>query len=237
MRKQFLFGMVLASLLGTASAATVFSENFQGATVSLGTPQNGPGVITGTSFSLMTGASIDINGAPNSPGNASDAYGRLCSGFFTDSTQKCLDTTGGGGLRGDFQSTNTINFVQGVQYTLTFVLYQWNDNRNGTQPALTSGFGAVNTMLRVRVGTTLFDTIYDSSLCAAACAISTNFTPTADNAGLQNLRFTDNGPGTGFAGAILDDVKITDNTVPEPATFAFVGLGVAALAVVRRKRT
>ena len=81
----------------------------------------------------------------------------------------------------------------------------------------------------------MFDTIYDSSLCASACAITANFTPTAANAGLQRLRFTDNGPGTGFAGAILDDVTI-QSAIPEPATFALVGLGVAALAFARRKR-
>ena len=231
MRKQFLFGMVLASLLGTANAATVFSENFQGAPVAF---QGAAGPITGTLFSLLAG-SIDINGVPNNPGGANDGYGRLCSGFFTDSTQQCLDTMGGGGgPRGDFESTSAINFVVGVQYTLSFVLYQWNADRNGTQPPVSGG---INTMLRVRVGLSgLFDMIYDSSLCAAAaCVITANFTPVAANAGLQRLRFTDNGPGTGFAGAILDDVTI-QSAIPEPATFALVGLGVAALAFARRKR-
>lgn len=219
MRKQFLFGMILASLLGTASAATLFSENFEGATGPLPIFRNTVGVIPGTGFSLVSGT-IDVN----APGAAN--YGGTCA---APASGYCVDTTGSG-TRGVFETTNPFNFLATVQYTLNFALVRWNDTQNGGgQQDATLRVGLYNGNVEV-VGTTY---VVNSGFTNGTQTFV--YTPGVTVNGLR-VRFTDQSGSAAYAGAIVDNVVLSDNTVPEPATFAFVGLGVAALAVARRRR-
>ena len=227
MRKQFLLGMVLASLLGTASGATFINDNLEGFSGTAGT-QSAIGSIAGTAFSLVSGT-IDVNNA--------SFYSVVCR---SPTAITCIDTTGGGnGTRGIFESTSSFNFLAGAQYLLQFALVRWDD----TGIAGGGAAGPQNTAIRVTVGGNggPFDETFQVNPSYTNGVITRYFIPTV-TVNTAKLRFTDlgvvavgnNTASTSYAGAIVDGVFLAD--VPEPATFALVGLGVAALAVARRKR-
>lgn len=229
MRKQFLLIVGMACTLGMASGATFINENFEGATSSFGTPQTTAGVIAGSAFSLISG-SIDING----PGTASNAYGQLCR---APASSKCIDTTGGGQRsRGVFESTSGFTFLMNVQYALSFSLVRWDD----TDASNPGAAGLQDTKIQVTLGGIggLVDNSYTTDSTWINKTVTVFFIPSSTLVGAK-LRFTDLGVAnsTSYAGAIVDNVNLGDtSSIPEPATFAFVGLGVAALAATRRKR-
>jgi len=220
MRKQFLFGMILASVLGTASGATFINENFEAFSGTAGI-QTSAGLIPGTQFTLVSGT-IDVNNATS--------YPVLCR---APAAITCIDTTGGGATpRGIFESASSFNFLANVQYALSFALVRWDDT------GINGSAGPQTTALRVTVGGNngLFDQTFITDATYTNGIITRYFTPSVNT--LAKLRFTDLGVSnvsTSYAGAIVDGVSLGDAaSVPEPATFAFVGLGIAALAGVRR---
>ena len=120
MRKLVLSSIILMAV-STLNAASVFSENFEGATIG---NYVSPNALTGSQFSLTAG-SADING----PGAGN--YGWLCDG----DVGRCLDTTGGGaGGRGTLE-TALISFSVPGLYQLRLNISRWDESdQSSTDP-------------------------------------------------------------------------------------------------------
>jgi hypothetical protein len=115
-------GLALILMAWPVAAATIFSENFNGATVGQKT-----GIITGTGFTVGSG-NVDVVG----PG-----FGAfLCVGA---STVNCVDLNGS--TNGSISSSSTIAFAAG-DYVLSFVL---NGSQIGPTTSTTVSLGSLFT--------------------------------------------------------------------------------------------
>src|SRR5690349_15565458 len=119
MMKALGFFVLTLSLSIGAQAGVIFSENFE--TAVTGTYSTAGGVITGTTFSLVSG-SIDIVGGAS--------YGWLCA---APASSICLDTTGSTASfpgRGVVGTTSLLSLSAGTD-VLSFSLVRWNDTQLG----------------------------------------------------------------------------------------------------------
>lgn len=218
--RTFSYLALAFSVSQLAHAGAILQEDFESAAIGFyGTAGS---VITGTAFSLVSG-SIDINGA--GPGN----YGWLC---VSTAVGQCVDTTGSTGSvpgRGVFQTTNALNLDPGV-YTLSFSLVHWNDTQ--------SGGGPQDASILVSLGW-----LYSELFTVDGTWVNQQVvrTITVGSSTSANLQFADQGGTAGYAGAIVDNVSLSssaDNvsSVPEPATYGLIGMGLMALGIVQRSR-
>jgi hypothetical protein len=212
MKRTLVQAIAVVSLTLGLQAAPILQENFQGASGS--GIQTSAGVIPGTIFSLISG-SIDINTGAD--------YGWLC---VAPASGICVDTTGSTATqpgRGVFETTNAINLSPG-SYLLSFSLVRWNDTQNGgglQDASITVTLGSLYNETFNVDGTWTNQTINRIINVASGTSVY--------------LRFTDNSGSAPYAGAIVDNVLL--DAVPEPATYGMIGLGLSALALVRRKRS
>jgi hypothetical protein len=245
MRMKLISGLVVAVALGAAAHATEFVTNGGFETVSGASgsfeydplqPSTDHGVVTGWSTSPGTGYNILFNTATaltvqplnrfSSSGQSQDlsAEPTNTGSFGIGNNFMALD--GDSGVRGAFNQT--INgLTAGQTYLLTFdwASVQLADRAGTTQEFLTVSLGGEshNTL-------TLTEATDVASLWNA---VSMTFTATGPS---EVLSFLSVGSPDGLPPmALLDNVSLT-NTVPEPATWGLMLVGVAAVGASLRLR-
>lgn len=140
---------------------------------------------------------------------------------------ECIDMDGSTHTLG--QLTYTFTYTAGVQYSLSF----WAaPGGRGTDEAMDVNFAGVTT------------TVNTSSISGGVAVtdwvnVLLTFTPVTSGSG--TIVFTQLGnswetPSSDNIGMLLDDVLLTDNTVPEPGTLALVAGGLALAGLLRRRR-
>ncbi|MCA1246590.1 PEP-CTERM sorting domain-containing protein [Massilia sp. MS-15] len=133
---------------------------------------------------------------------------------------RCIDLDGSSGNAGVL--SRTFALLGGVEYVLSFDLA--GNRRSGIDDVLVS-FGSASRF---------FDDLASNS---PYTGYTLNFTPDSD--GMYSISFANAGGDN--VGALLENVVITaldgnQGEVPEPASVALAGLGLAALYLTRRKR-
>jgi hypothetical protein len=127
-----------------------------------------------------------------------------------------LDGTNPGGATAAGIS-QTVSLTSGSQYLLTF---SYTDNYQAlTSPSATVSVGSLSTTISSPTGNNPFTTV------------SYVFTATSAS---QVLSFLSKDASTDQSGIIIANVSI--NTVPEPASCAMLGLGIAAVGAFARAR-
>jgi len=215
--KHVKFLLLFLAVVLAAPAASIFSENFDGATPGY---DGALGIIAGTQFSVVSG-SIDVNG----PGNGTTIaayYPVLC---VAPTSGNCIDTTGGVAGRGTISTTNQILFSATGEYILSFDLAGWNDgvytDATATVQVDLGSLIVANTFTRDGGGNPYL-------------AVEIPFLVTVPNTS-ATLTFKDLSGNYSFAGAILDNISIDDPApVPEPASILLFGAG--ALLILAKKR-
>jgi len=158
-------------------------------------------------FSTIGGTNVDIVGGA--------LYGSLC---VAPESGNCIDLDGSGGLsQGILRSNTAFTLQPGVQYYLSFDL---NGSQRGLVTSTTVNFGSYSQTFVL--GSNGVSGVSDELVTVSA--------PTS-----AYLTFASNTPGN--VGALLDNVAITSSSsVPEPASFGLLGLGLAGVGFARRKR-
>lgn len=149
-----------------------------------------------------------------------DIVGPSLGGITCHSGNKCLDTDGTGSV-GSATITRSFAVTAGVTYFLSFWYSGSQRNFNGPDSVRVNFGSAAALDLNQAQGANTW--LSDSSRSFVA-----------GSTGTATLSFTNLG-GADNVGIIIDDVSVTDNTVPEPATFALIGGGLMLLGLRRRK--
>jgi hypothetical protein len=199
-----------AAMLGSASAGTIFSENFSGAT-----PGLYGGAIPGTGFAATNG-NVDIIGV---------LHGSSFS-CVNNPTGNCLDLIGNVGI-GAITSTTTFNLLVGHTYTLTF-----NDIVQGGNTLPSELFDvSLGSLLRQETSlstavTSVTEVFTPSSEQDGATLVFSSITNDDNVHGpvLDSIVLTDAGSGQPVG------------AVPEPGTLALMGAGIVGLGLVRRRK-
>ena len=214
MRHGKLLLLFLAVVLASP-AATIFSENFEGATPGF---NNATGAIAGTQFTLTSG-SIDVNG-PGNGSSISGFYQELC---VAPTSGNCIDTTGGNPAgRGTISTTIPISFNTPGSYALSFDLAGWYE----------PGFTDVHATVQVDLGSLIVHDQFTANGASNPYAVVTiPFQVTAPTA--ATLTFTDLSGNYTFAGAILDNVSIS--STPEPGSVLLFGAGALLILLARMR--
>ena len=139
-------------------------------------------------------------------------FGNLCNG-----SGRCVDLDGSTGNAGEL--SRSFSLLAGNTYLLAFDL-AGNRRGAGTETGTVS-FGTAS--LNYSMSTSASTAAYQQFTLA--------FTPTTS--GMYAVKFANFGGDN--QGAILDNVSISVSAVPEPQTYVLLALGLAALAVVRRR--
>lgn len=129
----------------------------------------------------------------------------------------CVDLDGSTNDAGVFTYGSTFNLTGLTTYTLTYWLS--GNQRNGANDTVTVNFGGV-TNTHILAANAAFQQFSIVLTPLGNTTVSLSFS----NAGGDNL------------GAILDDVFITDQAVPEPSTYFTFAAGLLAFAAARRRR-
>lgn len=191
--------------LASASAGTVFVDDFEGAT--LGAPP-GVGILNWT---LAPG------------GGNMDVIGPGLGGLTCHSGTKCVDTDGTSSAANAVLS-RTFSVTAGVTYFLGF----WYSGSQRTFLGPDS--------IRVDFGSAAPLTI-NTAQGASTWTQDTSLSFVAGASGTATVSFT-NLTGPDNVGVLIDDITVTDNAaagIPEPATLALIGSGLAAIGLRRRK--
>ena len=206
MKKLMLFGAVFAASFAPASAAILFSDNFDS---SLGVTTLNAAVPGWTT----TDGTVDYI--------KSGGYGITCVG----ATGGCIDLDGStGDSASPFETSSSFSYVAGRFYTLSFRL-SGNQRIRASTDIIDVEFGPISETIGPVSGADPF-TLYTFSVFAMSSGSST-------------IRFANAGGDN--VGAILDDVKLEETIkgggeVPEPSSFALLGLGVVGLAARKFRR-
>jgi hypothetical protein len=135
-------------------------------------------------------------------------------GTFGGCATECLDTQGSGGNpSGDIETKSSFLLLGGVLHTFSFDLANAN---NSTFIVTIGGYSE------------LFTPTADGNY-------TRTFTPIGDLS--STIRITDQGPGDNV-GSYLDNIVLStapQAAVPEPSSWALLGLGLTAVAAMRRR--
>lgn len=209
--KRTLTMLGLLAVVGSANAA-IFSENFDG---------GGTGVFTVTNINAVMWADMSATGDGNYTGGTGNAM--TANSDFAGTTSG-FDTI----------ATANVNAVGYENLVLSFLVNFHKFGANG------SVSGGDNDRLEIWAGGGLIDTIASDTggfFATPGVAKSYNLSPALNNSTFDiKFRYVDDGGVDVWEWyAQVDDVMVDGTVVPEPATMAVLGLGVAALARRRRK--
>jgi hypothetical protein len=199
------------AMLGSASASTIFSENFSG-----GTPGTYGGAIPGTGFAVTSG-NVDVLGVLNGSNFA----------CVNNPGGNCLDLIGNVGV-GAIASTTTFNLLVGHSYTLTF-----NDILQG-------GDTLPSELFNVSLGSLVRSETSLSTGASSVTEIFTPASE-QDGATLDFISVTndDGVHGPVLDSIVLTDALVATTpvgAVPEPGTLALMGAGIVGLGFLRRRK-
>jgi hypothetical protein len=228
MRATVLLATAVLAIAAPANAASVkFSQNFDSLPVGVPTASLPGFTISGAGVDVVQSGTFSIDCVGNSG--------------------KCLDLAGSPGP-GTITST-PINFNAGRRIDVSFTL-------SGNQRTLSTDNFSFNLVfgqptsgccLGVDSGPTGFDTgswlnvlnqagPYTESVAGDRAFVTYSAWFIAANSGNFTLSFTGEGLGNVNIGPVLDDVLVTQSTVPEPASWAMLIAGFGLVGAAQRRR-
>jgi hypothetical protein len=205
--------MVLGAfaVAGAANSAVIFMEDFNG---------GGTGVFGVTAISSVMWDDMTAQGDGNYTGGTGNAMTANSDAFVNTA----FDTV----------ATASVNAVGYENLVLSFLL---NFQKNGANGSVGTGDAD---RLEVYAGGNLLETIASdngSLFNTPGVAKSYNLSPSLNNTAFDiKFRYVDESSSAWEWYAQVDDVMVSGTEVPEPATMAILGLGVAALARRRRNK-
>jgi hypothetical protein len=219
--------VALSALLSTpAAAAIIFADNF-----------NTPAFPTGTSILTYAGGTQ----LSTTASTASGVFGWFAGGNgvdWVDSTTGDVGVDGGAWI--DLNSTNTGSlelaivgaFTPGSNYTLSFFANTVNPGA-GIDVEVSNGYAVTGFTPSVLASTTVTPTGTGQPVLDTSWELfAVNFTADATN----NIVIKFGSNATGAVGPYLDFVVVESTAIPEPSTLMLSGLGLLAVAMIRRKR-